>query len=303
MSVRWALALTLTLAAVLAAPAAAADRFDLAITVDDLPNHGQLPPGMTRLAIARAHIEAFRAHGVPEAFGFVNAVGLEREPGTGAVLDAWRKAGFPLGNHAFSHMNLARASLEAWEADVVAGEPAVAARMAGNDWRWFRYPNLADGGDDVARREGGRAFLKARGYRIADVSLSFSDWAYTDAYARCLAKGDEAAVAAMKAQYLQGVDAELARMKAVSRRVYGRIVPQVLLTHAGGFSAVMLPQTLKRLETAGARYVPLAKAQSDPAYRDAAGGTAMERAAKAKGIDLSDLPAFTPAVDPQTLCR
>ncbi len=54
--------------AALALPAGAAERFDIAITVDDLPMHGQLPPGMTRLGIAQATLATLKAHGVPEAF-------------------------------------------------------------------------------------------------------------------------------------------------------------------------------------------------------------------------------------------
>ncbi|SDF73728.1 hypothetical protein SAMN05216320_1011149 [Duganella sp. OV458] len=57
-------------------------------------------------------------------FGFVNAVKIIREPGSETVLDAWRGAGQPLGNHSCSHLSLTRApSFEAWQEDVIAGEP------------------------------------------------------------------------------------------------------------------------------------------------------------------------------------
>ncbi|TFW34640.1 polysaccharide deacetylase family protein [Massilia horti] len=291
----------LTLAA--AHCACAADRFDIAITVDDLPVHGTLAQGMTRLGIAEAHIATFKAHHVPEAFGFVNARGIEREPGSEAVLDAWRKAGYPLGNHTYSHLNLDKApTLEAWEADVIAGEPAVSTRMQGADWRYLRFPNLS-GGSDKSRHDGARAFLEARGYRIADVSVSFDDFAYTDAYRRCVEKGDTQTIAAMKAQYLKGVDDNIARMKAVSQRVYGRVIPQVLLTHIGGWSAIMLPEVMAKLDAAGAHYVTLAQAQSDPAYAETDGGTVMSRAAAKKGINISDIPAAQPKNNINLLCR
>ena len=106
-------------------PAFAGERFDIAITVDDLPYHGALPPGMTRLDVAEGYLRTLKAHGVPQAYGFVNASKLTQEPGVDAVLDAWRAAGYPLGNHTFTHLNLDRAaSLEAWRSDVIAGEPA-----------------------------------------------------------------------------------------------------------------------------------------------------------------------------------
>ena len=279
--------------------ASAAETFDIAITVDDLPVHGQLPPHMTRLGIADAYLQALAAHHVPEAYGFVNAAGIKNEPGSEAVLDAWRKAGYPLGNHTYSHMNLdSAASLEAWQADVVAGEPEIASRMASADWHYLRYPFLAAGS---ARHDAALAYLRGRGYRIADVSVSFDDWMYSDTYARCLAKGDSATIQAMKAQYLASVDGAIAQMKTNSRRVYGRMIPQVLLTHIGAWSAATLPDVLARLDAAGAHYVTLAQAQADPAYAAPGSGAVIERTARQQGISLA--PAAPAALDIQSLCR
>lgn len=279
----------------------AAASFDVAITVDDLPVHGQLPRGMSWLGITETHLKVFKANGVPEAFGFVNAGKISASADGEAVLDAWRAAGYPLGNHTYSHMNLATAaSLDAWIADVAAGEPAVAARMAGADWRYLRFPNLSAGG---ARQPEALAYLRARGYKLADVSLSFNDWAYTDTYARCVAKEDNAAIQAMKTEYLANVDSAIGRMKEDSQRVYGRVIPQVLLTHLGGWSAVMLPDVMARLNEAGARYVTLAQAQADPAYAVIGGGSVISRTASLKGISLNDSKPAVPPLDLGKLCR
>ena len=284
-----------------------ADGFEIAITVDDLPAHGALPQGMTRAGIAQSYIATLKRHGVRQAFGFVNAGLIEHEPRSAGVLTQWRQAGYPLGNHTYSHLNLDRAtSLEAWEADVERGEPLVARQMPRGGWRWLRFPNLA-GGSDPARHDGAAAYLAARGYRIADVSMSFSDWAYTDAYARCVAQGNDSAIAAMKADYLQGVDQGIAWMKATSMQVYGRIIPQVLLTHLGGWSAMMLPQVMARLDAAGARYVPLAKAEADPAYAKAqalpGGGDIMERFARANHREMPAITRPTIPANLDTVCR
>jgi peptidoglycan/xylan/chitin deacetylase (PgdA/CDA1 family) len=285
-----------------AAHAQAPKRFDIAITVDDLPSHGELPPGMTRLGIAQSYLATLKSHGVPEAFGFANASKLDKEPGTAAVLAAWRQAGYPLGNHTFTHMNLERApSFDAWQADAIAGEPAVAAAMGSNDWHWLRMPNLAMS----ARRDQALAFMHARGYRLADVSVAFSDWSYTDAYARCVAKGDQATIAAMKRQYLRNVDRGILNMKTQSRQVFGRVIPQVLLTHLGGWSAVTMPEVMARLDAAGAHYVTLAEAESDPAYALQGGGSLIARAAKDKGVKLTSVAVKDeePELDIKALCR
>lgn len=291
----------LALCALLLPALAAAQSFDIAITVDDMPVHGQLPRGMSWLGIAETHLKVFKANGVPEAFGFVNAGKIAATADGEAVLDAWRAAGYPLGNHTYSHMNLSRApTLDAWYADVVAGEPPVAARMAGADWRYLRFPNLSTGGE---RQQDALAYLHAHGYKVADVSLAFSDWVYTDAYARCVAKEDTAAIAAMKTEYLANVDSAIVRMKNQSQRVYGRVIPQVLLTHLGGWSAVMLPDVMSRLNAAGARYVTLAQAQSDPAYGLPGGGSVISRTASQKGIRLPDSKPAAPPLEVDKLCR
>jgi peptidoglycan/xylan/chitin deacetylase (PgdA/CDA1 family) len=294
--------LTGSLALVLSCSAIAADRFDIAITVDDLPAHGKLPPGMTRLGIAQSYLETLKKHGVPEAFGFVNARKMTDEPGSEAVLDAWRAAGYPLGNHTFSHLNVTKAaSLEEWEADVIAGEPEVSKRMQGADWHYLRFPNLSAGSGE--RAAGVAAFLKARGYRVADISVAFGDWVYTDAYARCVAKGDTQAIEAMKSQYLRDVDTGIAHMKATSQAVYDRVIPQVLLTHLGGWSAVMMPDVMARLDAAGAHYVTLALAQSDSAYGLPGGGSLLARTAKKNGVKIPALPDKGPALDVKNLCK
>lgn len=286
------------LAALLVGLASATQAFDVAVTVDDLPVHGKLPPGVTRLEVAEAHLRAFKAFGVSEAWGFVNARGAEAEGDE--VLAAWRRAGHPLGNHTFSHLNLGRAaSLQVWAADVIAGEPLVEKHMGDANWRWFRYPNLSVG--DGERRDAALAFLRERGYRVADVSLAFSDWDYTDAYARCKAAGNETAVAAMTAHYLRGVDAGLTRARAGSEALYGREIPFVLLTHLGAFSAATLPEVLRRLQAAGARFVSLEQAQRDPAYERFGGGSLITREARASNAKLP-AHAAAEAMDLKTLC-
>jgi len=286
--------------------AAAKDGFLIAITVDDLPAHGPLPVGTSRTDVARSYLATLKAHGVRQAFGFVNAVKVASDASSEAVLDLWRRAGYPLGNHSYSHMNLNRAeSVAAWTADVVAGETLVARHMAGENWHYFRFANLAPGTGE--RQAAAAAVLKTRGYRIADVSVAFGDWVYTDAYVRCLAKGDQASIAAMKVRYLQEVDNGIAAMKTLSRRVYGRVVPQVLLTHLGAWSAVTLPDVMARLDAAGARYVTLERAQSDPAYVEAAtlpgGGGIFQRTAKARQVNLSDIDEPKAAMNVKQLCR
>lgn len=295
----WSLAAVCALALALAPRNAAA--LDLAVTFDDLPAHSTLPPGETRLEVAQRIIAALKVADVRGVYGFVNGAQLQNEPASAAVLRAWRAAGFPLGNHTWTHLNLDTEPLGTWEADVVAGESLLAAEMGAGDWRWLRFPYLAEGGA-LRKRQESRAFLAGRGYRIAQVTMSFGDYAYNEPYARCLARGDDASVARLESAYLQGARDEVTRVRGMSRALFGRDIPYVLLMHIGAFDARMMPRLLDLYRRGGFRFVSLPQAQSDPFYRpdidlgDAAPDT-LEAAMAGRGLhpppagDLSWLDA------------
>jgi len=299
------LALAAVLAALCALPAALPARAqEIALTFDDLPAHSALPKGETRVGVARAILKALRKAEAP-AFGFVNGVQTEREPGSDRVLTLWRAAGHPLGNHTWSHLRLTADSADAFEADVLENEPLLEARMGQADWRWFRYPYLAEG-ETPAVRDRARAFLKGRGYRIASVTLDFADWAYNEPYARCRDKGDEAAIAALEARYLASAVESLERTRALSQRLYGRDIPYVLLMHLGAFDARMAPRLLALYRSKGVRFVNLADAEADPFYRSDVEITptseplTLEAEARRRGIAPAPAP---PIADLAALCR
>ena len=86
------------------------------------------------------------ARHTPQVYGFHQTPRAWREePGTGQVLQLWRDAGFPLGNHTYSHMDLDTNSLEAFEKDVLAIEATLQKYGAGEDWHWFRFPFFTKG--------------------------------------------------------------------------------------------------------------------------------------------------------------
>ena len=64
----------------------------VAITVDDLPSHGPLPPGMTRTDAAKSILDTLRQAHAPKVYGFVNAKKLEEHPEEIEVLKLWREA-------------------------------------------------------------------------------------------------------------------------------------------------------------------------------------------------------------------
>lgn len=237
----------------------------VALTFDDLPSHGPLPPGMTRVEVASSIIQTLQKYKAPPTYGFINARQIDDRPGDGEVLRLWRAAGFPLGNHAFSHMDLHANTAEAFEKDVLANEPMLQSLMGDRDWRWFRYPYLREG-DTSEKYQAVRAALAKHKYRVAQVTLDFSDYAYNGPYARCLAAKDTAALEWLKQSYVERATASLTRGQDAARAIFGRDINHVMLLHIGAFETVMLPRLLDLLHETGFVLTTLDEAQKDDAY-------------------------------------
>ncbi len=268
---------------------------EVALTFDDLPAHGPLPPGITRLDVAKSIIATLKAANAPQVYGFINAVKLEQVPEDMAVLKEWRSAGYMLGNHTYSHMSLNDNTVESFEKDIAKNEPVLQSLMGNEDWHWFRYPFLWEG-DTLEKRNEVRAYLKEHGYRVAQVTLDFEDYAWNAPYARCVAKNDQKSIEWLKASYLSTAGAFIEADQKMSQVVFGRDVKHVMLLHLGGFDAVMLPQLLDLLKQKGFKLVALQEAESDPAYQsnpNAAlkyGGTLLEQAIEAQHLKYPPVP-------------
>lgn len=261
----------------------------VAITFDDLPLNGDLPPGVTRVQIARDTLAVLKEWHVPASYGFVNAKKLEGNPDAAEALKIWASAE-PFASHTYAHLDLNAISAEDFERQVEENEPALELLAAkDNNWHWLRYPFLHEG-DTVEKRRAGRAYLRAHGYRIAQVTLDWEDYMWNSAYARCVAKSDAKSIEWLKSSYL-GIEASYLDLgRDLAKLVYGHDINHVLLLHLGAFSSTILPDALKLLENKGFKMVTLEEAQSDPVYEtdpDAGskyGGTLLEQWMDAKKI-------------------
>ena len=262
----------------------------MAITVDDLPAHGDLPSTMTRTEIAKRMIEAFKTKGVPGVYGFVNAKSIGGDAEREGVLKLWVHSGFPLGNHTFSHIDLNTNSVEAFEGEIVANEPELKGLSGRRDWHWFRYPYLHEG-DTLEKRQAVRKYLAEHGYKIAQVTLDFGDYAWNEPYARCVAKQDTQSIDWLKSSYLATATNDIELDRKLSAMLFGRDIRYVLLLHIGALDSVMLPDLLELFKKQGFHFVSLKDAEKDPAYQsdpDAAlkyGGTLLEQLIVAKHLE------------------
>jgi peptidoglycan/xylan/chitin deacetylase (PgdA/CDA1 family) len=237
----------------------------IAITFDDLPLNGELPPGVTRVEIARDTLALLKARHVPAAYGFVNARKLEGNADAAEALKVWAAAE-PIGNHTYSHLDLNANPAEAFEREIEQNEPALELLSAKDEnWHWLRYPYLREG-ETVEKRRAVRAYLQAHQYRVAQVTMDWEDYLWNTAYARCVAKSDAKSIEWLRSSYLNIASQYLDLGREMATLVYGHDINHVLLLHLGAFSSTILPDALDLLKKKGFELVTLEEAQSDPAY-------------------------------------
>jgi peptidoglycan/xylan/chitin deacetylase (PgdA/CDA1 family) len=242
----------------------------VAITIDDLPVGGATDPSRWP-DVTRGLLDALTARRVP-AVGFVNEiklhVGLRLDTTRVALLRAWLVAGQELGNHTFAHLSAHRAELHDYTAQILRGE-RVTRRLAtelGRPLRYFRHPQLRTG-TSLEYRAGVERFLAEHGYQVAPVTVDNDEWIYAAAYARSRDAGDSKLAERVVTDYLRHLDAAFRYSEALSRALFAREIPLVLLLHANELNAAHLGTVLDRLASAGYRFAPLDRVLADSAYR------------------------------------
>ena len=278
----------------------------VAFTFDDLPAHGDLPPGETRLQVAESILRTLREQHMPPIYGLINAERLDKNLGELAVLKAWRAAGNPLGSHTYSHPSINDLTADQFEVDIAKNEPVLSKLMKDQDWHWLRYPFLLEG-DTLEKRHAVRTYLQQNGYQIAQVSMDFGDYLWNAPYARCMTKNDDQAIKALRASYLATADQYITVFRGLTHTLYGRDNSYVLLLHIGAFDAKMLPDLIDLFRRRGFTFTTLPEAMKDPVYRydpDMAlkyGGAFQEQVASARHVKFP--PNTKPNKELEAACR
>jgi len=252
-------------------PARAADQpaRAVAITIDDLPAASNSMSAATIHEMTARLLGTLRAQRVP-VVGFVNENRLYRFGEVDERIKAlamWLDYGFELGNHTFSHASLNRVGLPAWEDEVVAGENVTRLLLTDHQMklRYFRHPYLHVGRDLETRRRA-EAFLTARGYHIAPVTLDAWDWMYAGVYEDAKKRGDAALQDQLATSYLAFSDEVFAYSEKLSKQIMGYEPAQILLLHANQLEADHIGELLEVMRKRGYHFVTLEDALGDPAY-------------------------------------
>jgi peptidoglycan/xylan/chitin deacetylase (PgdA/CDA1 family) len=240
---------------------------EVAVTFDDLPTpHGDLEE---MRSITKRLLESFKRTGVP-VVGFVNEGKLYRRGETDArieLLRLWLDAGFELGNHTFSHINLQRAPLADYEDDVVRGETVTRMLLTEHKMklRYFRHPFLFTG-TTPEYKKGLADFLTARGYTVAPVTIDNGDYIFADVYFKAKKRGDMETAKRVADAYVPYMESVFEHFEKLSSETFGREIKQTLLLHANEINADRFEELAAMLKRRGYAFVTLEAALKDPAY-------------------------------------
>jgi imidazolonepropionase-like amidohydrolase len=267
----------------------------VSVTFDDLPVVSRNFRGSEdHQAITDRLLRAIQANRIP-AVGFVNEGKLHRD----GVLDQrqvdllrrWARAGLELGNHTYSHLDLHRAPLDSFLADLTKGDDVTRKVLAevGRAPRYFRHPFLHTGRTHEVRGAVS-ALLAKRGYTVAPVTIDNSDYLFAAAYDDAVARRDSAEAARIASRYVAYMDRVFAYYEAQSMSLVGREFPHVLLVHANLLNADHFDSVARAIARRGYTFAPLHEVLADSVYRldDAylgpAGITWLHRWALTRGV-------------------
>ncbi|PYX64090.1 MAG: polysaccharide deacetylase [Acidobacteria bacterium] len=267
----WALCLLVcALAYMVSSVAVAGPDRQVAVTVDDLPaGAANAMSAATITEMTSKLLAALRQQKVP-AVGFVNEKKLYKFGEVDERIKAlgmWVDSGFELGNHTYSHSSLNRVGLQAWEDDVIQGESVTRLLLAQHNMklRYFRHPYL-DTGRDLETRRQAEAFLVARGYHIAPVTLDAWDWMYGGVYEDAKKRADVMLQQQLVKSYLEYTDAVFAYSEQLSKEIIGYEPKQILLLHGNQLEADHFNELAEVIRKRGYRFITLEDALSDQAY-------------------------------------
>lgn len=265
----------LAAAVLLVCPVAAQDRA-VAVTFDDLPYQApeaQLCDPETAKALTRSLIEVLEPLDTRAAVFFNEGkVCDDRRAGLlPELLNLWLDAGFEIGNHTFSHINIHRNTVEAYLADVDRGaeitRPVLEAR--GQRLHWFRHPYLFTG-ETPEKHDSIVEGLARRGYDVAPVTIDNVDWMFADVYRKAEQLGDPALKARIGDAYVAHMTTVLDFFEPYSAETAGGPEPaQVLLLHANTLNRDYYPRIHALYLARGYRFVSLGEALTDPVYAHA----------------------------------
>lgn len=239
-------------------PCFAAER-EIAITIDDLPFVGTDSNDSGNLQ--RSHdrfmkiVQSLIDHQVP-ATGFVIAGAIGK--GQWLLLEEFRKEGFALGNHTYTHANLNRVGSEKYIDEIAHADQKLAPIMT--QPKYFRYPYLAEG-KGLAKQEV-QDYLTANQYTIAPVTIDSKDYQFNERLLRVSWRVRNQYLGKIKQEYLNYIWKQTVMAEKRSRSGQAK---QILLLHANLLNSHFLSDVIQMYKNNGYHFISLTEALNNTA--------------------------------------
>jgi peptidoglycan/xylan/chitin deacetylase (PgdA/CDA1 family) len=241
----------------------------IALTFDDLPSIVLKPEQDYVDRTNHLLLRGLKRHHFP-AIGFVNEGKLDDIVRSRqiAVLQAWIRAGFDLGNHTLSHSTPNDIGARAYITDIAAGERVIRPMMirAHRTLQWFRHPYLETGSPAAVKAEIDK-WLAAHGYRVAPVTIDADDWEFAEPYDNAVMAGKKAEAERIRAIYLAYTERTIGWYRRAARALFGRDIAYVMLLHDTRLNADSLDGLAAILKRQNMTTITLEQALKDPAYQ------------------------------------
>lgn len=247
----------------------------IAITFDDLPSVPTYPVKELK-GLTTKLIETLKRNEIP-VIGFVNEGKLHQRAGTQylddeveartAVLRLWVEAGFELGNHTYSHLDMFTASAEKFEQDLLAGEKITQKLLNAREMkiRYFRHPFLNTGAS-IEMKNAFENILAERKYIVAPVTVDNQDYVFAAVYANALKNNDRAMMNRIAEAYVPYMESSLEFYEKQSSTLLGYEIKQILLVHANMLNADHFDKLIAMMKKRGYQFISLDEAVKDKAY-------------------------------------
>lgn len=249
-----------------------ADKYKIAVTIDDLPlqkidyyKQEELEKVFNKLV---SEVKLQKVY----AIGFVIENKLNTNGSTDKakekLIENWLNAGIDLGNHTYSHLSANKVTVAEYEEEIVKGEKTVKKLLQekGKELKYFRHPFL-NTGLSLEVRDEINSFLANRGYTIAPVTLDNSEWIFASAYEKAYNSNDNEMMKKIGDEYLSYMKKKIEYYEGRSIVLFGRNISHVLLIHANRLNSEYYGALIGMIKNMNYEFVSLDEALKDEAYK------------------------------------
>ncbi len=230
---------------------------EIAITIDDVPvGDSRVYTGAER---TRVLIDNLKKAGVADVLLYANTSRFNGE--TLKRIDAYRQAGFHIGNHSHSHYSPRRVELSVYLEDITTAHNILKVRA--EFLPYYRYPFLHEG-QDQPTRDAIRAHLDSLGYHSGYVTVDNYEWYLNALLQQALQAGQSVDYEKLKDAYVTLLWENIRFYDGIAREALGRSPKHVLLVHENDLTAMYIDDLVAFLRENGWKIISPQEAYQDP---------------------------------------